>query len=372
MQRMIGSLVAAPSELLFFAVWTAASLVRPVILVTTVCLLSNPTAAYRKLQLFWSTIEYLLFCNDKKWKTPKTDPASFFPDKNDEANAKTIESKTVIFVRHGESSWNDTFNKGDRSAATFVVNFIPNLVYAVFMEWLFWVTGKANESWFFDAPLSDKGRLQAEGVLQFLQQDTAYLTPKEVQMITKMRGGDESGACSAQLVSSNLRRAIATMAIGFKERLDANYEKDNILILPALQEISRNPDALSITPPFGAVAPSWTDPHFMKEIYGNQIDTSKHTGNKSVKSNGLKRMEEFCRIAFGEIEKESIICGGHSLWFRSFFRTYLPHSSNHVGKKKKIVNGGVVGFTLQRIETSKGKYEHLIDPNSIVVLHRGF
>lgn len=373
MERMIGSLMAAPSELFFFFVWTLASLVRPIMLVTTVCLLWNPKAAWRKLQLFLNTIQYLVLCNDKTWKKPKTDPATFFPKKDDDADGSKIVSKTIIFVRHGESTWNDTFNKGDRSSIGFVINFIPNLFYAVFMEWHFWVSGAANESWFFDAPLSDKGRGQAEGVIKFLQQNTEFLTPKEANMIAKLRGGDEGNACSAQLVSSNLRRAIATMAIGFKERLDASHENDSIMILPALQEISRNPDALSITPPFGKVVPAWTDPFFIHKIYEQQVDTSKHGGNKDVSSNGLKRMQEFCRIAFEDIEKDSIVCAGHSLWFRSFFRTYLPHTSTHVAKTKKIVNGGVVGFTLQRIETTtEGNYAYLIDPTSLIVLHKGF
>ena len=65
-----------------------------------------------------------------------------------------------------------------------------------------------------------------------------------------------------------------------------------------------------------------------------------HIGNKPLSSNGGIRMSEFCKFAFSRKE-EAIICGGHSLWFRSFFQSYLPEASTHISKKK-VVNGGTV------------------------------
>lgn len=38
-------------------------------------------------------------------------------------------------------------------------------------------------------------------------------------------------------------------------------------------------------------------------------------------------------------------CGRHSLWFRSFFREYLPEASEHTGKNKKMKNCGYVSTT---------------------------
>ena len=66
-----------------------------------------------------------------------------------------------------------------------------------------------------------------------------------------------------------------------------------------------------------------------------------HIGNKPLSSTGGIRMSEFCKFAFSRKE-EAIICGGHSLWFRSFFQSYLPEASTHISKKKKVVNGGTV------------------------------
>ena len=278
-----------------------------------------------------------------------------------------FESKTVIFVRHGESTWNDTFNKGGRKTMSFILNFIPNLIYAVFVEWYFFVSGQDNESWFYDSPLSEKGLGQAEGVHSFLQTSLEYTTPREAELIRLMLG--TSKTASSQLVSSNLRRAISTTAIGFQDRLSRTG--DSILILPQLQEISRNPDALSITPAHGKVVASWTDPDYLKPVLSKQIDTSMHTGNKPINSNGLKRMQDFCRVVFDDIDKDCIVAGGHSLWFRSFFRTYLPRSLDHAAKKKKLINGGCVGFVLKRVTTKTGK-EYMIDPSSITVLHGGF
>jgi broad specificity phosphatase PhoE len=273
-----------------------------------------------------------------------------------------VETKTVIFVRHGESTWNDTFNKGDRPKISFVLHFIPNLIYAACVEWYFFVSGKENDSWFYDAPLSEKGLGQAVGVHSFLQSSIEYKTPREAELIKLMLGTSPG---SSQLVSSNLRRAISTMAVGFQERLSRTG--DQILILPQLQEISRNPDALSITPPHGSVVPSWTDPDYLKPILTKHVDTSMHTGNKPVNSNGLLRMQAFCQVVFDDIDKDCVVAAGHSLWFRSFFRTYLPMEMEHPAKKKKLVNGGCVGFVLKR----SGK-EYMIDPSSITVLHGGF
>lgn len=353
---LIGSLLSLPYMVLFFFVWIVASLFRPVLVACLLACLYNPLAALRKTKLVITAIQYLVGCHDKKWKEPEGDPLSFF------TGDVEVETKTIVFVRHGESTWNDTFNKGDRPKMSFLLNFIPNLIYAVCMEWYFFVSGKDNESWFYDAPLSEKGLSQAMGVHSFLQSSLEYKTPREAELIKLMLG---SSAGSSQLVSSNLRRAISTMAIGFQERLSRTG--DVMLILPQLQEISRNPDALSITPPHGSVVPSWTDPDYLNPILTKHVDTTMHTGNKPINSNGLKRMQAFCQVAFDDIDKDCIIAAGHSLWFRSFFRTYLPRELEHVAKKNKLINGGCVGFVLKR----RGK-EYMIDPSSITVLHGGF
>ena len=70
---------------------------------------------------------------------------------------------------------------------------------------------------------------------------------------------------------------------------------------------------------------------------------------------------------------DTVICAGHSIWFRSFFRTYLPYGVDHIAKRKKIVNGGVVKFTLTRVVGGEVDGERFfIDPASVQVIYAGF
>ena len=86
-------------------------------------------------------------------------------------------------------------------------------------------------------------------------------------------------------------------------------------------------------------------------------------------------MNEFAAIAFDQIEKDTIIVGGHSLWFRSFFRTFLPRDFEHVSKKKKLINGGVAAFTLCKVTSDTGdmfETHFMIDPKTVSIVHGGF
>ena len=364
-------------------------------------MLLKPKAAQAKLILIFNTFRYLLQSKDKKWKKPREDPASFFPkesEKNHDPDV-IVSKKTVIFLRHGESTWNDTFNKGDRKTISFLIGFIPGLIRSIATEWFFLVRGQSDESWFFDAPLSEKGISQAEGVAKFLRDtETKYSTPRESKFLRLMKGEEEdavvtekSGGAKCILTSSNLRRAISTCAITFKDRLDRKLPGDKIIVLEELQEASINPDAQSIHPPFGKLVTSFTDSEDIKSIYANQTDTSINKGNKAIQSNGLIRMQAFCNLLFNVNEHEkkesddeenaahvlanadNILCTGHSYWFRAFFQTYLPTSFDHVCKTKKIVNGGLVGFTLCHTKVkSTGEDKYMIDPASLTVLYAGF
>ena len=99
---------------------------------------------------------------------------------------------------------------------------------------------------------------------------------------------------------------------------------------------------------------------------------SLHSGNKPLSTNGLKRMDAFNDFVFSPSVKEDyVIVGGHSIWFRSFFQTFLPYTSTHVAKKKKIVNGGVVAFELIKANTKTGQ-KYMVDAKSIHVVYGGF
>ena len=98
---------------------------------------------------------------------------------------------------------------------------------------------------------------------------------------------------------------------------------------------------------------------------------SLHIGNKPINTNGLKRMDEFCDFVFTSVDEDNVIIGGHSIYFRSFFRTYLPYTVDHVSKKRKVVNAGCVALTLLKASTPNGD-KFMIDPKSIKVIYGGF
>lgn len=400
---ILSNLLSIPAFLFFQLTWLIHSLRRPLILVSALCILSNPLAAIRKLKLFYLTFMYLAFCKDKKWKLPNdVDPAAFFPIglggsssslSSTSSNGVKYKDKTVILIRHGESTWNDTFNAGDRKKAIFILFFIPNLLYALAIEAYFFISGKDDESWFFDSALSAKGVGQGEGLRKFLKKEKMRLgsggnNAREEHAVKLLLALDEENDPSSHVVSSNLRRAISTAAIGLADRFSAttatsiqhkqNHGKDGILLLPCMQEISKNPDALTILPPKGVAHPTWCDDDIVglsePGKFTSLIDTRYHTGNKSLGSNGLIRLNQFCNDLFdsSKLPKQNVICAGHSLFFRSFFQVYLPRGTEHISKKKKLVNGGTVMVTLREATLGDGRKEYMIDPKSVVMVYGGF
>jgi hypothetical protein len=228
-------------------------------------------------------------------------------------------------------------------------------------------------SWFYDSPLSHFGLSQVEELHSFLERKEDSVDAYEAHHLKILRGDPDSP--KSRLLSSGLRRASSTIAGSFRGRLHRRPD-DKILILDSLQEISRNPDTLAITPAHTTVQASWIEKHYkachFQDIFDNQTDMRLYTGNKPITSNGLKRMEAFCDFVFSkEIKEDHLIVGGHSIWFRSFFNVFLPYSVQHVSKNKKIVNGGIVTFDLMKADTKLGP-KYMIDPKTIRVIHGGF
>jgi hypothetical protein len=122
--------------------WIQDDLVRPVLILICAMLLFNlPTVIY-KVRLFFRGILYFVMCWDKSWKLPQ-DPGSIFGPHL--SQGLPVQRKTVYFVRHGESTWNDTFNKGShRTWLTFLIGFIPGLIKSVLYEIYLLLTGKMD------------------------------------------------------------------------------------------------------------------------------------------------------------------------------------------------------------------------------------
>jgi broad specificity phosphatase PhoE len=328
----------------------------------------------------------LAFSQDKKFTIPKEDATKYFGvDFGGTAadGGRSFKSKRVILIRHGESTWNDTFNPGGRNIALFLLFYIPNMIKAIAHEWYFFIAGKESESWFFDSALSSKGVKQIEGLRKFLQKEKMrlgsgnFMDEREELAVKELLNVTTSSNSSSMVVSSNLRRAISTAAIGLSDRFAAQHKHDDIMLLDSLQEISFNPDALSILPPQGIAHPTWCDtkiPGVPVDKFSALIDTQYHGGNKALDSTGLIRLNQFVADIFSPKcgDKDTIIAVGHSLFFRSFFQMFLPRSVEHISKKKKLVNGGTVMLTLGEVTLSDGTKVYMIDPKSVVVVYGGF
>ena len=89
-------------------------------------------------------------------------------------------------------------------------------------------------SWFYDAPLSHLGLSQVDELAQFLSEKNRT-DEKFVSILCA-----DLGAPPSKILCSNLRRALSTMAAGFRDRL-ARRPDDKILIVPSLQEIRCEP-----------------------------------------------------------------------------------------------------------------------------------
>jgi hypothetical protein len=122
--------------------WAKEDLLRPVLILVCGMLLFNlPTLLY-KIRMVVRGILYFVLCWDKSWKKPQDPGAIFGPHLS---QGLPVERKTVYFVRHGESTWNETFNKGGhRTTAVFVIGFIPGLAKALLYELYLLLSGKLD------------------------------------------------------------------------------------------------------------------------------------------------------------------------------------------------------------------------------------
>ena len=257
--------------------------------------------------------------------------------------------------RHAESAWNLVFNKG------FGSDFPGRLRDAVVKEAKL---GNTLDSVFMDSPLSKIGTDQAEALQEFVE------TGEE--KLSELLRGKEGDSI---MCSSNLRRALSTLTIGMWERLKRTQEK--IYVLSSLQEITFNVDGVSLAKP--GLAPQLSDTE-LNSLYGGgdaskfdpdrYYDCAFNAGNKPVFTTGIERMQQFCAWCF-EQEASTIIAGGHSLYNRFFFKTFLPKSSSHESKVKKMQNCAVVSMTLKKGK-KKNKTWYAIDEDSVDVVYLGF
>eukprot|EP00124_Ichthyophonus_hoferi_P003673 Ihof_evm2s334 gene=Ihof_evmTU2s334 len=214
----------------------------------------------------------MIFSKDRKWSKP-LDPDVI-------KDATDVRTKTIIFIRHGESDWNEVFNRG------FGPTFPIRLIKGIFRELINLVT---RDSLFFDSPLSELGISQAKALQEFLA--TPFDSKIDDEGKAWINGEMESEQTKSLLVVSNLRRALATASIVLQGRLQKTNEK--LLMLSSLQEISRNVDTIALATPHTV-----PDMHGLNKVLWKGFDadavydTTFNHGTKSVtKSNGMIRMK---------------------------------------------------------------------------------
>lgn len=286
-----------------------------------------------KSSLFFRSVAHLVLSNEKvRW--PKNRPD---PDVVKDLNFTTV--KRIIFVRHGESTWNEVFNRG--FGPMFPIRLVKGLVREAAML-------ISRSSFFVDSPLSKLGYDQAKALRAYLASDQVRgLQPGEAGAADAAALLGASG--TSIVVASNLRRAVATTAIAFWDRLARTGEK--VYVLSCLQEVARNVDAYALAGVRENVPLHGIEAHiadyqaagFRKGESGSVVGLNCHfnAGNKPITRSGMSSMMEFAAWATSQ-DADTIIAGGHSLWFKEFFKAFLPKSSTHKSKKKKIVNCGVV------------------------------
>jgi broad specificity phosphatase PhoE len=269
--------------------------------------------------------------------------------------APNKKSKLVVFVRHGESVWNQVFNRG------FNVGLLQRLFVALIRELGLMFYG---DSLFFDTPLSSEGIRQANLLMSELA--SMKYTGDEItdRVIRVLKGESDENVCFG---TSNLRRAIQTAVATMRLRAEKG-KKDKLFVLSAAQEMSRNVDTQSW---LGEKEVPKYDLGFKSFSPAEDLfDARYNFGNKTISSSGLQRQLDFCRLAF-QMEQDVIVVFGHSLWFKSFFKNFLPQFNLHESKKHKIVNCGVVAFELSE-GLYKGQKLYLVDDKKIKVVYGGF
>ena len=183
-----------------------------------------------KTNLFARSLAHMLLSREKSgWPKNRPDPAII-------AGLPAYASvKRVIFVRHGESTWNEIFNRG------FNFRFPLRLFEGLMSELLLLFT---KNSYFVDSPLSDLGYDQAKELRRFLRDDVPDRRVVSDRHLADVAALDGRGDAASLIVASNLRRAVATTALAFWDRLARTGEK--IYIHSALQEMARNVDTFAL------------------------------------------------------------------------------------------------------------------------------
>ena len=336
----------------------------------------------KKTRLYVLAVSHLVLSHEKKGLKALQKDMDF--DEETIKSQSTLKgTRTIYFLRHGESQWNYVFNRG------FGVSFPLRLARGLVMELM--CLFNARNSFFVDAPLSDRGLEQVEELRKFLNKvndpfltdaEVAALRSKHVDVLRADAAKGEKLSKKSIIVTSNLRRAAHTAAIAFMDRFERTKEK--LFVNDALQEMARNVDAFALAGeafdavPYTGITNVAKDKGTLNTIVEETVkfDVESNAGNKGIGRRGATDCLRFAHWATSPSavpkECEAIIATGHSIYFKEFFKLFLPSASKHDAKSKKIVNCGVIAFELKKYEHEKKGVFYSIDENSIETVYGGF
>eukprot|EP01063_Lacrimia_lanifica_P005449 TRINITY_DN1321_c0_g1_i1.p1 TRINITY_DN1321_c0_g1~~TRINITY_DN1321_c0_g1_i1.p1 ORF type:complete len:361 (+),score=123.34 TRINITY_DN1321_c0_g1_i1:69-1151(+) len=336
----------AISDVYILARYQPELLVAKLALVVLVCFVLGSSPPFKGLAFklrvycagvihFWASREAKVGNTDR---TAVTRPSSLI-------GVSDVVTKEFIFIRHGESEWNEVFNRSK-------VMLVPRLVVGIVRE--FFHMPFKHQSLFLDSPLGATGYKQCDALAQVLNKTPSLSVVAE-------QGGSTPQSRSV-IFTSNLRRCVQTTLIGLQPRLQKTREQ--VFVYSCLQEAAPNVDTMALTP--AKEKPQINHP------LADLLDEKYNFGSKRWHERAIKRMNIFLKFSFAR-EENRVIAVGHSLYFRKFFNEYLDDKSvlpeqAEMAKKKKVPNCGVVKFKVQRgKKTLVNSYR--IVPDSIQLLH---
>ncbi|KAJ9469150.1 hypothetical protein DIPPA_11638 [Diplonema papillatum] len=262
------------------------------------------------------------------------------------ASETDVEEKEFIFIRHGESEWNEIFNRGK-------VFLLPRLLVGIVYE-IMYLPFK-DRSVFLDSCLGNTGVKQAHRL-------RAELSSPALSFLLQ-QGSDDKNVPKSMLATSNLRRCMETALIALAPRLEKT--KEPVYIYSCLQEAARNVDTLALTPAKETGVEHWKLPH--KEL----LNKTYNYGSKRWFERAIKRMTIFLKFAFAR-EEQQIIVVGHSLYFKKFFDEYLEKTTQHPeavkARSRKLSNCGVVRFRMQQGKGALSQTYRIV-PETIKVIY---
>ncbi|KAJ1441824.1 hypothetical protein B484DRAFT_390449, partial [Ochromonadaceae sp. CCMP2298] len=143
-----------------------------------------------KFRIFFNAVAFMVMCKDNKGVGPKYNPdPELLKD-------KTTFSKKIVFIRHGESDWNNVFNKGIN------VGFLVRLATALYNEMLMFTS--VNSS-FIDSPLNAEGHEQAIELARFLTSEAATIKTADPNYSTILKSAEKIHVLSSlQEMSRNI------------------------------------------------------------------------------------------------------------------------------------------------------------------------